>query len=571
MQMKKNNQSIPLSLCGAFFAATLISQIAVAADAGGIQRDIENLNNPKLSPPVPPKEQETTEPNGNNNVAVTVTTFKITGATYFSDAELQAHVANYIGKTLDLSALNQVTKSISQFYQANGWLAKVYLPPQDIQDGVVTIAITEAQLGEVHLDSSLAHRMDTSFAVKMLTDAQKSGKPLSTKALERSMLLINDTSGFSGQATLSQGKKSGETDVTLNLADKPLVNGRVWADNYGSRALGKGRLNGQASFNDITGFGDQLLFFGLLSRGLGYLQGGYDFPTTYSGTRMNVRAAITNYDVNGAGLDNLDANGQSHFYRLSISHPFLRSRFTNFIFRSSLASLHSVDKVLGLEVANKSYGALTMGFTADHSDDLGLGGTLWAGASITAGDLDLSGNQDDLVIDRASARTDGRYHKLNLHIGRSQILSDRFTAKALFSAQFSDSNLGGFEKFSLGGPAGVAGFTVGEAAADQGGMFNLEGKYFINQNWSASLLGDAGRVCLYKHTWVGWNANNPNLKNCYAIASVGFGVAYKVKNIDARLRFSQRITGNRGADNKGHDVEGESRKHQLWLQVGFSF
>ena len=89
MQMKKNNQSIPLTLCGAFFAATLISQIAVAADAGGIQRDIENLNNPKLPPPVPPKEQESTEPNGNNNVAVTVTAFKITGATYFSDAELQ--------------------------------------------------------------------------------------------------------------------------------------------------------------------------------------------------------------------------------------------------------------------------------------------------------------------------------------------------------------------------------------------------------------------------------------------------------------------------------------------------
>lgn len=544
---------------------------AAVIDSGSIQRDIENLNTPNL-PPVPqPAPAESAIPKSDNSISVKVTAFQFVGATLLEDAVLQAEVQSYIGQTLDYDGLNKVTQKISQLYQQKGWLAKVFLPPQDIQNGLVTIEINEAKLGEVRTNSDAKARLNPKLATNMLTNVQRKGAPLSSQSLERAMLLINDTPGFSGQATLSPGAQTGEADVTLNLADTPIFNGRVWADNYGSRLLGKARLNGLASFNNLTGWGDQLTVNALVSQGVEYVQGAYEFPVGDAGTRINLAGSVSNYEINGGGLSALDPEGESYSYRLGVKHPLVRSRYSNLSFQANAESITSKDALLNLEISNREYRALTLGLRGDHSDGYGLGGTLWGGISLTAGDLDLSGNRDDLAIDKITRRTDGRYNKINFYLGRQQILADRITAKALLSGQIADQNLGAYEKFTLGGPAGLAGFTVGEASADQGWMLNLEGKYALTSQWSASVLADAGGVCQFKDTWAGWNAGNPKLENCYQLASVGLGLGYTNRYLDAKLSYGRVISSNRGLDSNGNDSEGENNKHQVWLQVMTNF
>ena len=93
------------------------------------------------------------------------------------------------------------------------------------------------------------------------------------------------------------------------------------------------------------------------------------------------------------------------------------------------------------------------------------------GVSLTTGNLGLQ-NRDDFAADNLSARTDGNYNILNIYAGRQQQLTEKCSGKILLSGQLADTNLGAFEKFSLGGPSGVSGFTVGEAAADRGWMLN---------------------------------------------------------------------------------------------------
>ena len=543
---------------------------APAVDAGSVQRDIEKLNTPNQPPAPPPREQEQTTPSQENNVSVKVSSFQFVGAKLLPEALLQAEVASYIGQTLDYNGLGQVTKKISELYRKNGWLAKVYLPPQDIQNGLVTIEINEAKVGDVRTNSDPKVRLTPQLASNMLASSQQKGAPLNNKALERAMLLINDTPGFAAQATLSPGTATGETDVTLNLADKPIFNGSVWADNYGSKFLGKARLNGQANFNNLTGWGDQLIVNTLLSRGLEYVQGGLEFPVGSAGTRINIGGSVTNYEVIGAGFSNLDANGESYSVRAGLKHPIVRSRFANLSLHTALESLNSQDEVLGLETSDKQYRIFTLGLKGDSSDSFGLGGTFWGGVSITAGNLDLN-NRDDLAADKLTVRTDGHYNKLNFYLGRQQILGEKFIAKALFSGQLADTNLGGFEKFSLGGPSGLGGFTVGEAAADQGWMLNLEGRYAIMPQFSASLLADAGGICQFKNTWASRDAGNPKLQNCYQLASVGFGAGYTSQYFDGRLSYGRQITGNRGLDSNGNDSEGENDKHQVWLQITTNF
>ncbi|MGB2831755.1 MAG: ShlB/FhaC/HecB family hemolysin secretion/activation protein [Methylotenera sp.] len=544
---------------------------APAVDAGSIQRDIQQLNRSNQPTAVPPIETENTNATSSGEVKVLVTAFHFVGAHLLSQAELKAEMRPFLNQTLDYNDLNKATKAISQLYQNKGWLAKVFLPPQELQNGTVTIEINEAKLGEVRLQTAASARLKPQYASKVLENGQHKGEPLSSKALERAMLIINDTPGFAGQATLSPGAQTGETDVTLNLADRPIFNAKIWADNNGSRLIGKARLNGLVSFNDLTGWGDRLTMQALVSSGLEFVQGGFEFPIGYSGTRVNLGGAVSNYQVNGAGFAQLNANGESTHMRLGMQHPIVRSRNENLTFRASIEDMNAKDNALGLQIANKDYRTLTLGLNGDYSDNLGQGGMFWGGASFTTGHLDLSGNRGDLAADQLSARTDGHYNKLNFYVGRQQMLADKLTAKVLFSAQLADKNLGGFEKFSLGGPMGVSGFTVGEAAADQGWMLNLEGRHGINQYLSASIMADAGGVCLYKNTWVGWNAGNSNLHNCYQLASAGLGINFTNQYVDAKLSYARQLSGNRGLDANGKDSEGESNKNQLWLQISTGF
>ena len=258
----------------------------------------------------------------------------------------------------------------------------------------MTIEINEENLGEVRANTDANALLNPKLATEMLAKMQQKGAPLSSKALERTMLLINDTPGFSAQATLSLGMQTGETDVTLNSADRPIFNAKVWADNYGSRLIGKARLNGQASFNNLTGWGDALSMQALVSRGLEYVSGTYELPLGYAGTRLNIGGAVTNYEVKGGGLSSLEANGDSYSYRLAVKHPLVRSLYSNLLLNATLEALNSTDYVLGFEISDKQYRSFTLGLKGDHSDSFGLGGTFWGGVSLTVGDLDLN-NRDD--------------------------------------------------------------------------------------------------------------------------------------------------------------------------------
>ncbi len=550
------------------FATTL--KAGPVLDSGRIQRDIENLNNPRLPPEPPSREAEPAPPAAQGTSVVKVAAFKIVGANRFSEKELQRQIKSYVGKTLDFDGLTQAAQTLSRYYQAQGWLAKVYLPAQTIEGGIVTLAVTEAKLGKIRLSDTGGLRLNADFLGNMLSHAQKQGAPLSSTALERTLLLINDSPGISGQAILAAGSETGETDITLSLADKPLFSARLWGDDYGTRPLGKKRLNGLVTIDNLSGFGDQLNLYSAISKGLKFGQSSYDLPVGYAGTRLIMGGAVSDYELIGGEFDKLESAGNSYSYRLGLRHPIIRSRYANLSGQIHWQAMNSKDELHSLEVSDKAYRTLTLGLNADRSDDFGLGGTFWGGISLTSGNLELL-NREELAVDKLSGRLDGGYNKLNVYLGRNQQLSEKLSAKALFSTQWADTNLGGFEKFALGGPFGLSGYAVGEAAADEGWMLNLESRYAFNQQLSASLLADAGGVYLHKQTWNGWNADNPKLANGYPLASIGVALIYQHRYYDIKISYARQVIRNPGLDANGKDIEGETSRNQIWLQIGTGF
>src|SRR5665647_1144318 len=80
----------------------------------------------------------------------------------------------------------------ARYKQAGYFLAQGYLPPQNIHDGAIEIAISEGRLGETRLEGESRVSPDVLYAY---LDRLPKNEALVIPRLERQVLLINELAG----------------------------------------------------------------------------------------------------------------------------------------------------------------------------------------------------------------------------------------------------------------------------------------------------------------------------------------------------------------------------------------
>jgi len=143
---------------------------------------------------------------------------------------------------------------ISDYYHANGYfVAQAYLPPQDIKNGIVEIAVLDGQYGKVPLNNKT--RLSDRIANNLL-GGLNSGDPVMSDPLETRLLLLSDVPGVNVKSTLVPGADVGTSDLLVDLTPGKSVTGSVDADNAGNRYTGEYRLGATVNLNNPTGNGD---------------------------------------------------------------------------------------------------------------------------------------------------------------------------------------------------------------------------------------------------------------------------------------------------------------------------
>ena len=127
-----------LGLSGAVLAQT-------QPDAGSLLQQIERereLMLPKrVEPRKEPLPQDLKEIPG---LTVTAKAFRFNGNTLFSSEELAPLLVEFLNRPIGFSDLMRAADTIAEHYRKAGWVVRVYLPKQDITQGVITIQIVEA-------------------------------------------------------------------------------------------------------------------------------------------------------------------------------------------------------------------------------------------------------------------------------------------------------------------------------------------------------------------------------------------------------------------------------------------
>ena len=535
---------------------TLSATAATAPDAGQVQQGIDQAplqlpGKQRLDINLP---DAPADPAAEAGPRLQVNGFILDGNQALPSAELLTLLADLAGRELSVGQLQGAANRITRLYRERGYpLARAYLPAQEIEGGMVKIAVLEGRYGQVQINDQAGLR---GGALAPLTTLQ-SGDAVQGQSLERSLLLLQDLPGIEVKSTLRPGASTGTTDLLVDVQRAPLIDGAIDADNYGNRFTGEYRLGGTLNLNNPLGLGDRLTLRAMGSEeDQRYGRVAYQLPLGPWATQLGVAYSDMDYQL-GKDFEDLDAHGNARITSVFALQPLVRSRDFSLYGQLQFDDKRLKDDIDLFEQKSDKRARVTILSLTGNSRDMLLGGGVNSFAlAWSQGSLNLDGataqRADDLTAGAA-----GQFHKLNPSLVRLQRLSERFSLYTQLQGQWADGNLDSSEKLYLGGAYGVRAYPQGEASGDQGWLANVELRYSLTEAWQLSTFIDHGQVRLNKDSWT-------DEENHRSLSGAGIGARWAAYGWQISTVAAWRL-GNADAES---DV---ARTPRIWAQVVRAF
>jgi len=557
-----------------FFTGSAVAQV----DAGALQQNLEKqlpLPSP-LALPEPGKEQPLVpKAPKDGEVTFVVNAFALEGVSILPEDQVQGVLKPYLGMKLTFADLEKACDAVTSLYREYGYSVQTVVLPQSMSKtgGTVKLRITEAKLSSVAVNVLNGQsRFGAERVEKYITDANPIGKSLNLNSIERSLIILNETPGVMVTSQLDAGKELGDTDLKVTLGDAPLVQGRVEANNYGSRSTGANQGIAVISLNNLTGIGDQAAVNGVSSEGSQYIQGAYSLPASTDGLRLGVSGTYLQYkNVSNYASPNGN-NGDAWTTGFSAAYPLVRTQGSNLNASLGYDIKSYLNKLTSTNTTNSAYNIknIVAGLSGNAYDSF-IGNAVNAGSvSITFGSLDILSTS----IAGYGAYTPSSFSKLNFSGSRNQSL-DPEGKSSLFlalSGQFASVNLNSAEQFYLGGPYGVRAYPVAQGGGSQGGLATAELRHQLPENLVASLFFDAGVVQQYKNPYTGWQGLT-NANNTYSLMGTGIGMKWASGNWNIAGSIAWMVGKNPLYTYSGQAVnnDGLTTQPRGWVNASYSF
>ena len=252
---------------------------------------------------------------------IVVKDFKVVGSSVFSQQELDRAIEPYQNRPLSLPELFEARSTITKLYTERGYVSSgAYIPPQELDDGTVEIAVLEGELAEInvvgtkHLSNNyILSRIEAAAAKPVKVDDL-----LSALQLLRSDPLIDNVS-----AELSAGIRPGTSLLDITIQEADVFNISTSLNNSSSPSIGANRRTIGLNHGNLFGFGDRFNLEYANTDGSNGIDVFYAVPlNAKNGT---IRAAYSNSfnDIVEEPFTPLDIESESHYYELNFRQPIL--------------------------------------------------------------------------------------------------------------------------------------------------------------------------------------------------------------------------------------------------------
>lgn len=537
-------------------------------DAGSllnqIQRSFPAPRLPEVGPPAPPPQVELLAPKGST---LTVKTFMFVGNLLIPSAKLAPLLTKYVGRPLSFEELRNAAAEISLHYRAQGYVATVSVPKQEVTDGIVQLRVLESRFGDVVVDSASDGRIAPELLQEIVRHAMIPGAATDIRLLDRGILLAGDLPGAAVTGGLAAGSEEGRSDLVLLSQKTPIFSGSVSADNSGARSTGAPRALVSAALASPQGQGEQFSVDLLYSEGVRFGRVGGGVPIGYEGSRLSLGVSRMDYKLVSPDFVAARLAGESTSWKADYLRPLARSRVFNVNFTAGVEAKTFRNTAAVAVVSDYEIRSFAAGFNANAYDGVLGGGVISASLQWTAGELDLGGSPNQAGV-AASTRAEGRFQKLRLALSRTQNVAEGLVLVAAVNGQLASRNLDSAEKLFAGGVGGVRAYPINEGAGDEGYIAALETRWQFATRWQAIAFVDHARLRV--------NADNAITgaapANLLAYEGTGLGLSWSGPADSVwRATWSRRIGANPNPKPDGSDQDGTLRLDRFWLSLSLNF
>lgn len=532
---------------------------AAPPDAGQTIRELQQrpeLDEPKSTTPLQHEEVAVPKVQPQDDVRIMVDAIQVSGNSAITTEELEALLTDLVGGEHTLGELNQGAARITAYYHEHDYItSRAYIPPQEIEDGVVMINVQEGLIGKPRINNK--SRLSDQQVSDYLSEIKR-GDVLQEAPVERALFLLNETPGVgAARAMLQPGASVGASDIIVELSPSDSYFANIHVDNYGNYYTGENRLGAELGLNSPLKFGDLVTLRALTSdQDLAYAYIAYQVPVGGSGLRLGGTYSGTSYSL-GKELASLQSHGKATVGSLFTVYPIIRSQRTNITGTLTLEDKQLNDTDL-FSSRDKQVKVATFDLMGNHQDTFGGGGITMFDLAISPGRLSM--DAASLWIDELTVHTNGPFTRLYYNFNRLQRLTDRSSLSLALTGQLANKNLNSSEQFSLGGAYGVRAYPQGEAYGDEGRLATVEFRHTFTLTLQGVMFFDAGSVVINRDPYLSGS-------NTRFLSGGGVGVNAKVFGIDIKADLAVRGSGGQPVS----EPATMNHKTRFWLQLGKQF
>ncbi|MGG6264276.1 ShlB/FhaC/HecB family hemolysin secretion/activation protein [Leptolyngbya sp. AN03gr2] len=519
---------------------------------------VKPLPSPVIPSPTPP----IIAPDTNTSGTIRVRRFLFQGNTIFTQSQLEAVVASFKNRDINVSDLKQVSEAITKFYTDGGYISSgAIVPPQkiDIQDGSVVIQVLEGKIERINIVGGdrlaryVRERLNAATQPVLQYD----------RLLEALRLLQRDSRIRRISAALNPGTEPNTRILDVEIGTNPTSTVEIELNNARSPLTGSFERRIQYNNANLLGLGDTLSLDYGNTDGSNRVGAAYTIPINPRNGAVSLNYTWLNSRIIRSPFDALDIRSTFNVYELTFRQPILQ--------RSN----------------ERRTQELAVGITASRSDSqssiLGVGFPLSAGSDdqgrtrISALRLfqEYTNSTDQQVLSLRSqfsfgvgafnSTINGNAPDSRFFTWRGQALWFRRINQTLdlllrSDLQLSDRSLVPIEQFSLGGPGSVRGYAQNALIGDNGIFGSAELRIHLTRSSAGGLqiipFIDAGTV---------WNASGGSIRN-NTISSVGVGLQWIQNELQLRANYAIPLAT---FPNEGNSLQ--ERGFDFSVRYNFSF
>ena len=522
---------------------------------------------PEVLPPldeVLPQLQAPTEitPEGIEDAPQTVFVkkFVVAGSTVFTAEELAKVLKPYILRRLSFPELLAAQQEIDRLYLENGYITSgTFLPPQKLEDGIITIEVIEGGLEEINISG--LDRLESGYVRSRIRKATNA--PINRDDLLNALQLLQlDPLIGNLSAELTAGSTIGSSILELSLTEADPFDLTLTYDNFRSPSVGTDRRQVSLTHRNLAGYGDRLAVGYLNTDGSNSLNDfNYTIPINASNGTLGFRLGYTDSDIIEEPFDQFNIESENTNYEFTYRQPLLQKPTEDFALgfsfsrndSSTTADNEPFQLSRGAEIDGETHISALRFFQEYTTRNARQVLALRSQFSLGVGLFDATRNSGDIPDSNFLAwRGQAQYLRS---------LSSNLTLLLRSDFQTSTRPLVPVEQFSLGGALSVRGYRQDALLGDNGSFNSAEIRATVARipklNTSIQLTPfiDFGAV---------WNSDDFDFETS-TLVSTGIGLRIQTSDrFAARLDYGIPLVD---LDSEGDSLQEEGVYFSIELQA----